>query len=163
MDNRKLEEARQADADEVLALYKKIISIGNTTWNEYYPTMEDIEFDLNAHGLYVLRQDGRIIAAVSLVEHDDLDDEPMDWTEGKSCALARLGVDPEMHRQGIGEWMARAAMQRAGELGYEWMRLLVAVDNGTAERIYLRIGFRKTGATEMYGHRYYAYECRIPC
>lgn len=161
MEERMMELARREDADEILALYQAIIATGRTTWNEYYPSMEDIEFDLDADGLYVLRQDGRIAAAVSLVEHDDLDDEPMDWTEGKTCALARLGVRPDLQRQGIGEWMARSAMKRAGELGFEWMRLLVATTSGSAERIYQRIGYRKTGETEMYGNRYYAYECKI--
>lgn len=157
-----MEKACREDADQILELYQKIVqSAVPTTWNQYYPTMEEIEFDLQAEGLYVLRQDGQAVAAVSLVEHDDLDDEPMDWTNGKSCAMARLCVDPALQGQGIGEWMARSALERARETGVEWVRLLVAMDNMIAEHIYRKIGFRKTGETEMYGHRYYAYECKV--
>lgn len=163
MTERMMEKARREDAAQVLALYQKIVQgVVPTTWNQYYPTMKEIEFDLQSEGLYVLRQNGRAIATVSLVEHDDLDDEPMDWTNGKSCSMARLCVDPALQGQGIGEWMARAAVKRAGEAGAEWVRLLVATDNVIAEHIYQKIGFRRTGKTEMYGHTYYAYECRVP-
>ena len=161
IEERRLEQAQQKDADEVFALYRRTVESGTSAWDDEYPGMQEIQFDLSEGGLYILREKGKIIAAVSIVDHDDLDEEPMDWSEGKSCALARLCVEPQIQGQGIGKKMVESAMRLAKSLGYEWIRLLVDEKNGTAERLYQRLGFRKTGETDLYGSRFRAYECRI--
>ena len=52
----KLVHAEEQDKNIVNELY---ISVRNTpfcVWNEYYPTMEEIDNDLNANTLYVIKE-----------------------------------------------------------------------------------------------------------
>jgi len=158
----RLTQACAEDAGEILSLYRLAAQDEHSHWNEEYPAMEEIEFDLSQDGLFVLRQAGRIIAAVSKIAHDDLDDEPLGWSDGKSCVLARLCVHPEYRGRGIGEWMVRAAMDKSAGQGLEWMRLLADEHNGAARRIYEKIGFVQKGEVNLYGGHFVGYEGRIP-
>ncbi|MBR5760885.1 MAG: GNAT family N-acetyltransferase, partial [Lachnospiraceae bacterium] len=63
---RVIELATAADKAEVLALYKIQLGREFCPWNEYYPGEEEIDYDLSRDSLVVMREDGKIIAAISL-------------------------------------------------------------------------------------------------
>jgi len=49
---------------------------------------------------------------------------------------------------GNGEKLVKELIERAQELGYRKVRLKVSLDNGTAYRLYKKMGFTETGKSE---------------
>ncbi|MDX9952912.1 MAG: GNAT family N-acetyltransferase [Anaerolineae bacterium] len=155
-------QARLEDADAIFALYRRAMLAGrqngSSNWDEDYPTREFLAEDLALERLFVLRAGETLVAAVSLLETDDLDAEPLGWRDLRSSVPVRLCVAPEQQGRHIGELVMRHLMDYAKEQGYESMRLLAAVENLAANRLYTRMGFSCLGAVALYGEALRAYE-----
>lgn len=159
--------ARPELADAIFALYQRAMLAGrqngSSNWDEDYPTREFLAEDLALERLFVLH-DGEtlvaatLVAAVSLLETDDLDAEPLGWRDVRSCVPVRLCVAPEQQGRHLGELVMRHLMDYAKEQGYESMRLLAAITNPAANRLYTRMGFACLGTVAMYGEEFKAYE-----
>ena len=67
---RYIAKAQESDRAEVLALYKAQLGREFCPWNEYYPSDNEITYDLSRNALFVMREDGKIIAAIS-IEYDE--------------------------------------------------------------------------------------------
>ena len=50
---RKIEHATRADAEEILALYRTQLGRQYCPWTEEYPTMDEIDFDLDRDSLFI--------------------------------------------------------------------------------------------------------------
>lgn len=149
--------ATAADGPEVLALYKSNLGTPGCTWSEDYPDEESIAEDLDRRALYVLRQGGSIIAAASMGTFDELGHLP--WGLENPCELARLGVLPRLHRQGIGTLMLRHIFKAAKAMGFGGICILVSHGNPAALDMYLKNGFTICGETNMYDIDFYC--CRL--
>lgn len=154
--------ARPEAADAIFALYRRATLIGrqngSSDWDESYPTRGYLEEDLALERLFVLRDGEMLVGAVTLLETDDLDAEPLGWRDLRSCAPVRLCVAPEQQGRHLGELLMRRVMDYAKEQGYESMRLLAAVANRAANRLYTRMGFTYRGAVRLYETDFNAYE-----
>jgi GNAT superfamily N-acetyltransferase len=64
------------------------------------------------------------------------------------AALTAMWVDPGFRRQGIGALLVERVIAWARETGYGEVVLWVVDGNDSAERLYARHGFRRTGAQE---------------
>lgn len=155
-------QARLEDADAIFALYQRAMLAGrqngSSNWDEDYPTREFLAEDLALERLFVLHDGETLVAAVSLLETDDLDAEPLDWRDVRSCVPVRLCVAPEQQGRHLGELVMRHLIDYAKEQGYESMRLLAAITNPAANRLYMRMGFACLGTVAMYGEEFKAYE-----
>lgn len=155
--------ARPEAADAIFALYRRAMLAGrqngSSDWDESYPTRELLAEDLARERLFVLCAGATLVAAVSLLETDDLDAEPLGWRQDlRSCVPVRLCVAPEQQGRRLGELLMRRLMAYAQERGYESMRLLAAVANPAANRLYTRLGFTYRGAVRLYATDFNAYE-----
>lgn len=88
------------------------------------------------HG-YVWEESGRLVGNASLLP---VTGHPDRWV------LANVVVHPEFRRQGIGRELVEACLRLAGRRGIQTLILQVKSDNPTAERLYLRLGFRRLTA-----------------
>ena len=106
MDQRRIDLAREEDRAEILALYRAQIGREFCPWTEHYPSDEEITFDLSRDALFVMREEGRIIAAVSLEEDPQVDALPC-WTPELQPGgeIARVAVHPDFQNQGIARQM----------------------------------------------------------
>ena len=151
-----------AELPAIYALYHEVITIGSkkgtTSWNENYPTLSIIRADIEADRLFTLRDEDHLVAAVALMETDDLDGEPLGWAAVKSCVPVRLCVAPGFQGLGFGEITLRALLKHCRSAGYESARLLAEVSNAPANRLYERLGFTPKGKTHLYESEYNAYE-----
>ena len=150
--------ATEAQSDEILALYRSQIGQGTSDWNEYYPDMACIQDDLADHALYTVQQDGRIIAAISLHNHDDELDALDCWTPARARSISRLCVDLSLQGQGIAGRIVEAAIAASRTEGYTSMRLLCSKTNAAANRLYQRLGFVLRGSCTMYETNFFCYE-----
>lgn len=151
------------DAGSVLALYRSLIGTPGTTWNEHYPTRQDVAADIARGSLWCLRgEDGSLWGAASCGDDDaDIRDLPC-WTPAeRSCELCRIGIRRELQGRGLGERLVRFLLREAARQGRDWMRLLVSRDNPAALRLYQKLGFAEAGSCEMYGVRWLCQEKKL--
>lgn len=156
------EKARPDQADAIFSLYREVVvegkKTGATHWSEDYPTRAFLDEDIELQRIFVLQDGSTLIAAVSLLETDDLDDEPVGWQDVKSCVPVRLCVSLKYQGQRIGEHMMNCLIDYVKPQGYQSMRLLAAENSIAANRLYTRMGFVCLGVVQLYGMGFNAYE-----
>ena len=131
---------------------------GTSDWDEDYPNREIIVEDITNKGLYVLEDQDKIIASISLVEDEPEEIKDLGWERVRSCFLVRLCVAPEYQGKGIGEQMMKSISIVAREKGYKATHHLAANVNKAANRLYKRMGYRNLGLIHAYGTDFIAYE-----
>ena len=153
---------RPEDAQEIFALYHSLIGAPYGTWSEEYPTLEDVKRDLTSAEVFVMRDEGRIIAAVVNEESDEFEGmAPWYADVGKWAQLGRLGVDMAYQRRGIGRMMMRYVLARVQEEGCDAVRMLVGKHNLPAQRAYATLGFEVCGEADAWGNRWLCYQKRL--
>lgn len=76
-----------------------------------------------------------------------------DETQSGEFYFDSVAVDPAYRGYGLGSALFNAMTERAVSLGYRTAGLLVDYDNPSAERLYVRLGFREAGDKSFFGHR----------
>jgi len=157
-----LGKAQRDRSDAIFLLYREAAVEGNkngtSDWSEEYPTRECLDEDIASQRIFVFEAGNTIIASVSLLETDDLDNEPLGWKALKSCVPVRLCVSPKYQGRRIGERIMNCLIEYAKQQGYQSMRLIAVVDNIAANRLYRRMGFICLGVVQLYGKSFNAYE-----
>ena len=147
------------DRAEILALYRAQLGREYCAWDEEYPDDETISYDLSRDALFVLKMNGRIKAAVSIEEDEDVD--RLDCWDAKLAhegELARIAVLPEEQCKGLGRIMMQFGMDELKRRGYTGIHLLVNKNNVKAIRCYAVFGFRTVGECHMYEQDFLCYE-----
>ena len=156
---RTIENATQADKEEILKLYKIQLGREFCPWNEHYPSEEEIDFDLSRDSLIVMREDGKIIASISIDDDEAVKALPY-WSEALKPGgkVSRLAVLPEYQNQGIAREMIYAAMDILRTRGFKSIHFLVNRLNTKAMKSYAKLGFDKVGELEMFEQPMICYE-----
>ena len=112
-------------------------------WNEHYPIGVLAE-DIENNRLYLLENDGEIIAAGALCDSDEREGQ-IAWNPSttKATYMSRLGVNTKYLRQGFGTQMVKHFMELSKEMDADYMRLFVVDINIPATNLYLKNGFTK--------------------
>ena len=126
--------AAKQDKDEILKLYKAQLGREFCPWTEGYPSEETIDFDLSRDALFVMKEDERIVAAISLEEDEDVERlECWDKDLAPAGEPARLAVLPEMQNRGLARQMLQHVMKILKERGFQSILLFVqAVEHTVA-------------------------------
>ena len=151
--------ATEEDRGEILALYRAQIGREFCPWNEDYPSDEEISSDLSRDALFVLKENGRIRAAISLEEDEDVDSLSC-WSDElkPSGSIARVAVLPDEQNRGYGRIMLQYAMDELKRRGYRGVHFLVNKHNVKAIRSYAVFGFDVVGECRMFGQDFLCYE-----
>ena len=151
--------ATEEDRAELRALYKAQIGREYCPWDEAYPGEESIDWDLSRDALFLMKSDGRILAAVSIEEDEDVDAFPF-WNKDLEPfgELARLAVLPEAQNRGIARRLLRFGMDELKRRGFKGVRFMVNRTNPKAIRSYAPFGFRVAGECHIYDQDMYCYE-----
>ena len=153
--------AQDAEAAEVLALYRAAAATGDTEWDEEYPNAQTIEMDLAAGGLYVLCQGARIVGAVSQIDWPDLDAMPL-WSPCKRpVGLARLCVHPDVRGQGLGRVLVEEILRVVRAQGFDMTHHMAGQHMEAPLRIYRSMGFRQVGEIHMFDTDYFGFEMEL--
>ncbi len=153
--------ADDSDKGAVRALYASVTGSEFCTWNEAYPTDEDIDTDLAGGNLYVLADGTGIVGALSVVSENELDGLPFWHETGGAREIARVAVSPSFQGRGMAGILVGEIEKILSEAGCKAIHLLAAVQNTPACRLYHRAGFALRGRCDMYGSTFYAFEKSI--
>lgn len=99
---RSIGKAEESDKEELLNLYQSMIG-GPADWNEYYPSMETIEFDIAHDSLFVMKNEKKEIIACISIDHDDEVDALPCWSNSLqqsllACVFERTCRDRALQR-----------------------------------------------------------------
>ena len=85
-------------------------------------------------GLAAVDRSGRLVGLAHFLFH------PVTWSIADRCYLEDLFVAPEARRTGAGRALIEAVYRAADAAGAEQVYWLTAENNGTARRLYDRVG-----------------------
>ena len=155
------------DLDALVALYgaaaQDMREKGIDQWDEYYPDREILAEDVESGDMTLGLLDGQLACAYVVNREYEPEYELGAWehTEGDFCVLHRLCVNPAMQGRGL----ARQAMARmeknALEQGFDSVRLDVFSQNLHAQRLYERLGYRRTGEVRFRKGIFYLMEKKL--
>lgn len=155
------------DLDALVALYgaaaQDMRGKGIDQWDEYYPDREILIEDVESGDMTLGLLDGQLACAYVVNREYEPEYELGAWehTEGDFCVLHRLCVNPEMQGRGL----ARQAMARMEknerDQGFDSVRLDVFSQNLHAQRLYERLGYRRTGEVRFRKGIFYLMEKKL--
>ena len=110
--------ATEEDREELLSLYHVQLGRECCPWDEEYPGEESIDWDLSRNALFVMKTEGKILAAISFEEDEEVDAFPF-WDRGlePSGELARLAVLPEWQNRGVSAVYYKDMSAKAKKIG----------------------------------------------
>ncbi len=157
-----IELANETEKDEILGLYKAQLGREFCPWNEYYPSMDEINFDLSRDSLFVMKEDDKIIAAISIDEDESVEELPY-WNSSLApgAELSRLAVSPDCQGNGIAKEMIVHGMEELKNRGFKSLHFLVNRNNVKALKCYAAFGFNKVGECELYDQPMLCYEIEL--
>ena len=152
--------ATQDDAAQVLSLYESAKSGAFCVWNESYPSMTEIEHDLETGNLYVMTDGSKIIGAISVVPENELDGFDC-WSCKDGKEIARVVIDKAHQGYGLSFEMVQNIVPILLRNGCKAIHLSVVKSNIPAYKTYRKAGFAVVGEAQMYGNDYYLMEKAI--
>ena len=152
--------ATHDDAAQVLSLYESAKSGVLCVWNESYPSMTEIEHDLETGNLYVMTDGGKVIGAISVVPENELDGFDC-WSCKDGKEIARVVIDKAYQGQGLSFEMVQNIVPILRKNGCKAIHLSVVKSNIPAYKTYMKAGFAVVGEAQMYGNDYYLMEKAI--
>ncbi len=150
--------ARQEEQNAILSLYQDAASDPFSTWNEYYPSMQEIEHDIETGNLYLLVEQDTLIGALSVVPENELDERP-EWRIRENAAeIARVAIARSHRGKGYAAVMMREILEQLKEEIYFSVHLSVAKKNLPALTTYEKLGFETVGEAQLWGNTYFLME-----
>ena len=150
--------AKFEDKEEILSLYHSLIGTTGCTWSMEYPTISEIEDDIENGYLYCMCDENDIIIAVATagIDHE------MEWlmqvsNMDKPCVLSRVGVKSSMHNLGLGQIIVKYVMEDVEKQGYDGIIMLVSKTNPSAIAMYEKLNFTCCGVSRMYDNDWFVY------
>ena len=150
-----IRKAAAADIDAVEAIYNDIhtreeAGLASTGWRRgFYPTREDAEEALERGDLYVLEEEGEVLACAVIDQLQPPEYAQTDWTypaaEDDVLVLHTLAVSPRRAGQGLGKRFVRFYENCAALRACRCLRLDTNERNTAARRLYASLGYREAG------------------
>ena len=139
------------DLDALVALYgaaaQDMREKGIDQWDEYYPDREILSEDVESGDMTLGLLDGEPVCAYVVNREYDPEYELGAWdhTEGDFCVLHRLCVNPAMQGRGLARQAMAHMEKNALDKGFDSVRLDVFSQNLHAQRLYEKLGYKRTG------------------
>lgn len=139
--------AKEKDFEEISEMFSKIVENMNNQdikiWNKDYPFIE-IQNDIKNKNYYVITLKETIIAGFALVKNAK-SQECFEWScnDNDAIFLARVGVNTNNLRQGVGTKVLEFAKDISKQKGFQYLRLMVSSINTPAINFYYKNNLTK--------------------
>ena len=132
-------------------------------WNEFYPSIERLQLDIDAEELYLLEENNELLAIMVLTPKMDEEYIPVEWlTEnGRNLYIHRLATRPDLWGKGYGQQMMQFAEDFARAHDYTSVRLDTFSQNVRNQKFYELRGYTRLGKIyfpKQSEHPFYCYE-----
>ena len=157
----------EEDIDEICELINQAIVLmenqGIHQWDELYPERIDFEQDVESKTLYVVHDEGKLVATYAISQECDEEYQMCSWENPDETAyiLHRFCVSPECQNKGIGRTVLGIIEKQIKEMGYSSVRLDVFSENPYALRLYKGNGYIKRGHADWRKGRFFLMEKKI--
>ncbi len=154
-----LRNAFDRDIGTVKQLYRSVIGLKGCTWNDKYPSSEDLKNDYKSGGLFVFGDRYNVIGAVSVISENEFDDIEC-WTinDGTHKEIARVVISSQHQGNGYSKEMLLQLFLLLLKQGCTSVHLLVSKNNPSAIKLYKSLGFHFLGECFRYEHDYFICE-----
>lgn len=151
-------EAQTEEINEIMSLYSDVIKTTFTTWDENYPSRNQVENDIKIENLFVLKNDGKIVA-VSFLGGKGTDDEVWQIDLKQPQRIARICVSHKLQGKGVGTFFVKKLIEKAKQRGADGMHFHVCTQNPSAMKMYEKAGFKNCGQGKSnYGFDFFKFE-----
>ena len=150
-----IRKACHADIPSIAAIYERILAaqdrgILSTGWvRGVYPTEKTAQEALEQGELFVLEEEGGILAAAKINREQVEEYASADWRydvpEDQIMVLHTLAVDPDRSGRGFGTRFVRFYEQYAKDHGCMYLRMDTNVINSAARKLYRVLGYQEVG------------------
>lgn len=165
-----MEIAETKDIAETMKLYKKVVDVVNKSsiklgWNtDVYPDEVFVTTSIAASEMFIIRDNGKIIAAAVVNESVNDEYSQVDWDikdeDAKIATIHALATDPEYRGHSVSDMFLLNIENYCREKGYRAIHLDVIDTNIPGYKLYMRNGYREVDCIDMYyevvGHRKFA-------
>lgn len=157
-----IRKARIEETDEIVSIYKSLISYEGCLWNEYYPSKEDVINDINNDTLYIIKKDEIIVAVAHAGIDEELFKEECLFTEiSNPRDLARVAVRPDYQKQGLAKTIIKYIEEDLKSNGVDYMILTAGKTNEKALRLYKSLNYKIVGQLKDHGFEMLIHEKKI--
>jgi len=156
----RLELATQNDFHAIIAFYDDVTArtpdiAVYARWSKgKHPMEEGIRAYIDEGSMYVYKEGGEIIAAMSVTMYQGEDYHAIEWdqqvADNKVAVIHILAVSPDKQGKGIGSKMIRKAVHLAQTNSMKAVRLDALASNTPAHKLYERLGFEYRGKQHLY-------------
>jgi len=152
--------------NEIMWLIQNVVTAmrqnGLDQWDEIYPSINEIEEDLESGCAFGFFDNDNLTAYFALNDKYSPEYNFVDWkTTGKNLIVHRLSVDPQQQGKGIAKKCMLFAEQYARENDYNSIRLDAFSENKIALRLYESLGYEKIGIVYFRKGKFYCYKKEI--
>lgn len=149
-----IRKAAKEDIASVVRIYDAILDKeengGSVGWiRGVYPTESTAREALEKGTLFVLEDEGRIVAAAKIDQQQVAEYADADWeheaSEDEVMVLHTLVVDPACSRKGYGKRFVSFYESYALKEGCPYLRMDTNARNQTARKLYAGLGYREVG------------------
>jgi GNAT superfamily N-acetyltransferase len=161
-----ISQAKANDLIEVMYLLKVCVQdlygmgLGHT-WDTI-PTADQIEKDLEAGAIYLVKDKGVCKGMIMLFDREPVDYRQLNLTDANARPLFMrcMAVHPQWRRQGIGKRLMEFAQNKAKSEGFTCIRLDVHPESEDARKLYENYQFSEIGKfhTDYQKTAYICYE-----
>lgn len=147
--------ATKNDIAQIADIYDKILELeekgkAHTGWKKnIYPTEKTAQDALIKNELFVLEEDGRILAAARINQEQVPEYAYCHWTysapDSEVMVIHTLVVDPDSSGSGIGSKFVHFYEELALKCGCRYLRMDTNENNTAARALYKKLGYSEIG------------------
>lgn len=142
--------ANKTDYPELIDLMNRLapamLKSGNLQWKEKHPTKKAIKKDIEAHNLFILILDEKIIGVVVIDALLPDEYEQIPWkTSPNTYTFHRMMVDPKHQGKGIAKTMLHFIENRGINMGMKSLRADTHKDNTIMLSLFEKFNFSYVG------------------
>jgi GNAT superfamily N-acetyltransferase len=145
-----LREATNGDREALVALHRRAMaSVGSDPEDVPGNYLADVDGTFHDAGgtFYVLEAGDEVVAMGGAKRVDE-----------RSVELVRIAVDPDHHREGLGDRIVAELESFAHDAGYERVELETTEQQAAARELYAARGYAETGRRQAMGYTVVGFE-----
>lgn len=165
-----IEQANFNDIDEIMQMIdiikEELLSENNKQWGstiENYPNKHQFRDDITKKGLFIYKENNKIIGVISATLDNDYYKDLLDTSKKKAYILHRLAVPKEYRNKNIAKTLLNYVEELAKSNHIEVLKGDTEIKNTKMNNLFIKSGYKKIGEFEYddYPGHYICYEKEV--